>query len=205
MNSLKLFKENLENSNPNDAITQINLRLEQAQTIQSLADSYKVNTSKLNDIWLIDLLKELKTFYQSKEQSKQIKQTKQLKEKPKGFTLDEIKEKQLPKLHSLLIEHKLIDAKTLLEGFRAVLIGEPIKAMPQIKWINETRLLAYFLSVYFNGQIFTSIAGNNKMFLTKKNRISTASSLGMSLIGQNNKPPKNQYLIDNILEQLLSK
>ena len=112
-------------------------------------------------------------------------------------------DKELPELYNLMkSKDKLISPETTCEQFKAVFTGQPTESIKPIKWIENTVLLAYFLEKAFIGLDWQSIAGNGKLFLSKKGNIVNANNLSASKDHAKYWNPKGYEKIDLILKSI---
>lgn len=98
---------------------------------------------------------------------------------------------------------KFIDNSTTKEQFKATFTEQLKEATKPIKWIKDTKLLAYFLDKYFKHQNYQSIVESCKLFISKSDKPITASTLSSSL-SQNNVKPRESEKLDKILESLIN-
>jgi hypothetical protein len=115
----------------------------------------------------------------------------------------DIDESNLIKGYEYLRANDCIDDKTTLEQFKAIFTGQSINNIKPIKWIEDTKLLAYFLDNIITDPKWQSIAGKAMLFNSKYNTPITASNLSKSKKDYKDYGrPKGYEKIDKLLNDI---
>jgi len=135
------YSKELENLLPSEAVAKIDKQLYELRKKELLAE---IGGEGLNnwENWL-------KKYYSNEIDHQQKRPAKKppKQQKKTSYVWQSNPDKELPKLHSLMInKYKLIAPETTYEQFKAIFTGQPIESIEPIKWHQENASeLLYFI------------------------------------------------------------